>query len=106
MAFFLLYGHNYSFFVTGPSSFSLPWAQLLFFVTGPGSFPLLRAQLFFFVTGTGSFSLPWAQLSFTDHPHTNLQKHKKTTISGCLRFAWQRPTLTGTRVPTTIGAEK
>jgi hypothetical protein len=32
--------------------------------------------------------------------------NKKTTFSGCLRCAWQRPTLTGTRVPTTIGAEK
>ncbi|MEY2196098.1 hypothetical protein AB7942_25685, partial [Neobacillus sp. BF23-41] len=50
------------------------------------------------VTIHGFFSVVWAQLSFTDHPYINLRKHKKTTISGCLRFAWQRPTLTGTRV--------
>ena len=31
---------------------------------------------------------------------------KKDNPSGCPSFAWQRPTLTGTRVPTTIGAEK
>jgi hypothetical protein len=40
-------------------------------------------------------------------PHLDLiSKYTKKTTYGCLLFAWQRPTLTGTCVPTTIGAEK
>ncbi len=34
------------------------------------------------------------------------EKQKRQPFSDCPFRAWQRPTLTGTRVPTTIGAEK
>src|SRR5213080_2830643 len=50
--------------------------------------------------------------SFIRILNLNLLKYLLFTIqkgqpqSGCPTFAWQRPTLTGTCVPTTIGAEK
>ncbi|WP_218007892.1 hypothetical protein, partial [Neobacillus drentensis] len=59
----------------------------------------------FFVTSASFFPLPWAQLKTTVNYIQNLRIQKGQPFSDCPFLAWQRPTLTGTRVPTTIGAE-
>ena len=58
-------------------------------------------------TRKGHKNLPYVTSIFDELRGVTYTKRQPINYStDCPAFAWQRPTLTGTCVPTTIGAEK